>query len=134
MSSRGWIKNRFGRLYVVPKELAYKGVNYLVQGTSADILSERMIEVHKYLQDKKSAILVQVHDEIICEIHNTELNDVTPQIQKLLQENSLGIPLEVDVEICSPSWATKKDFTPTSNDLPYIEEEEDTIEWAIDWS
>ena len=134
VSSRGWIKNRFGRLYIVPKDLAYKGVNYLVQGTSADILSERMIEVHKYLQDKKSEILVQVHDEIICEVHNTELNDVTPNIQKLLQKNSLGIPLEVDVEICSPSWATKKDFTPVSNDLPYIEEEEDIIEWAIDWS
>ena len=52
VSSRGWIKNRYGRLYIVPKDLAYKGVNYLVQGTSADILSERMIEVNKYLSDK----------------------------------------------------------------------------------
>ena len=25
-------------------------------------------------------------------------------------ENSLNIPLEVDMELCEPSWATKKDF------------------------
>jgi DNA polymerase-1 len=127
VSSRGWIKNRYGRLYKVPKTLAYKGVNYLVQGTSADILSERMIEVDKYLQEKKSNILVQVHDEIICEIHNDELNEVVPNIQQLLQENTLGIPLEVDVEVCSPSWASKKDFALTEAPEPV------TISDYIDW-
>ena len=127
VSSRGWIKNRYGRLYVVPKDLAYKGVNYLVQGTSADILSERMIEVDKYLLGKKSSILVQVHDEIICEVHNDELEEVTPNIQTLLQENTLGIPLEVDVEVCSPSWATKQDFALTKIPEPVI------ISDYIDW-
>ena len=127
VSSRGWIKNRYGRLYIVPKDLAYKGVNYLVQGTSADILSERMIEVDKYLQDRKSNILVQVHDEIICEIHNDELEEVAPHVQTLLQENTLGIPLEVDVEVCSPSWATKQDFALTKIPEPV------TISDYIDW-
>ena len=127
VSSRGWIKNRYGRLYIVPKDLAYKGVNYLVQGTSADILSERMIEVDKYLQDRKSNILVQVHDEIICEVHNDELEEVTPHVQTLLQENTLGIPLEVDVEVCSPSWATKQDFALTKIPEPV------TISDYIDW-
>ena len=28
----------------------------------------------------------------------------------MLQVNSLDIPLYVDMEICNPSWATKKDF------------------------
>jgi len=127
VSSRGWIKNRYGRLYIVPKDLAYKGVNYLVQGTSADILSERMIEVDKYLQDRKSNILVQVHDEIICEVHNDELEEVAPHVQRLLQENSLGIPLEVDVEVCAPSWATKSDFKLTETPKPV------TISDYIDW-
>ena len=128
VSSRGWIKNRYGRLYIVPKDLAYKGVNYLVQGTSADILSERMIEVDKYLQDRKSNILVQVHDEIICEVHNDELEEVAPHVQTLLQENTLGIPLEVDVEVCSPSWATKQDFALTKIPEPV------TISDYIDWN
>ena len=118
---RGWVKNRYGRIYRIPKDIAYKAVNYLVQGTSADILSERMIEIDKYLADKKSNILLQVHDEIICEIHDSELETIPNVIKNLLEENSLDIPLTVDVELCSPSWATKKDFK-----VP-------TIEDCIDW-
>ena len=47
VEERGWIKNKYGRVYKVPSTMSYKGVNYLVQGTSADILNERLIEVSK---------------------------------------------------------------------------------------
>ena len=133
VSSRGWIKNRYGRLYVIPKELAYKGVNYLVQGTSADILSERMIEVAKYLSTKKSNILVQIHDELICEIHKDEFKEVPLRIQDLLQQNSLGIPLEVDIELCSPSWATKYTWPPKEFSLTELPKPV-TINDYIDWN
>jgi DNA polymerase I-like protein with 3'-5' exonuclease and polymerase domains len=69
--------------------------------------------------------LLQVHDEIICEIPDDEIHSVPSEIQKLLEENSLGIPLKVDVEVCDPSWATKKYLT----DIP----KPVTIEEAIDW-
>ena len=125
VQERGWIKNRYGRIYVIDKDIAYKGVNYLVQGTSADILNERMIKVYDYLKDKKSNILLQVHDEIICEIHDSELREIPSAIRGLLEENSLGIPLKVDMEICEPSWASKKDFeTPVEVTL------EDYIDWG----
>ena len=137
---RGWVKNRYGRMYRIPKDIAYKAVNYLVQGTSADILSERMIEIDKYLADKKSNILLQVHDEIICEIHDSELETIPNVIKNLLEENSLDIPLTVDVELCSPSWATKKDFkVPTEadyidwDDVPVIDKpviDRNGIEWT----
>ena len=125
VATRGWVKNRYGRKYVIPEDLAYKGVNYLVQGTSADILNERIIKTHEYLKTKKSRILLQVHDEIICEIPDEEIHSVPSEIQQLLEENSLGIPLKVDVEVCDPSWATKKNLT----DIP----KPVTLEEAIDW-
>ena len=111
VEQRGWIKNKYGRVYKIPSDTSYKGVNYLVQGTSADILNERLIEVHQYLHDKKSNVLLQVHDEIICEIHDSEFPDIPDQIAKLLEQNSLDIPLFVDKEVCFPSWANKTDFT-----------------------
>ena len=110
--------------------MGYKGVNYLVQGTSADILNERLIEVHKALAETKSRVLLQVHDEIICEIHEDEIRTIPDIVQNLLKENSLNIPLQVDMELCDPSWATKIDldkalanghFTKTSM--------EDYIDW-----
>ena len=83
-----------------------------------------MIAVDKYLDDTNSNMLLQVHDEIICEIHKDELATIPFEIKALLEINSLDIPLQVDMEICSPSWATKKDLT--------IEEEYDILN-DIDW-
>ena len=110
-----YIHNKYNRQYKINSAFAYKGVNYLVQGTSADLLSERMLEVDKYLVDKKSHILLQVHDELICEIHNTELKTIPSNIQAILETNSLGIPLKVDVETFNGSWAVKQQATNKDN-------------------
>ena len=126
---RGWIKNRYGRIYRLPKTLGYKGVNYLVQGTSADILNERIIEVHKYLKGMKSRVLLQVHDEIICEIHKEEVDTVPYEIKKLMETNSLDIPLYIDMEVCTPSWATKIDFRQN-----LLSKTKDDIIDYIDWN
>ena len=126
VEQRGWIKNKYGRVYKIPSEMSYKGVNYLVQGTSADILNERLIVVSDYLSNKKSNVLLQVHDEIICEIHDSELSTVPTKITALLEQNSLEIPLFVDREVCYPSWASKVDFDEWTQC-------EDNIEDYIDW-
>jgi len=128
VETRGWVKNMYGRRYKIPSDFSYKGVNYLVQGTSADILNERMVEVHEYLKDKRSNLVLQVHDEIICEIHNEELNDVTLKIKELMEVNSLNIPLKVDVEVCKTSWATKKDFE--IGELAVAATLEESIDWG----
>ena len=148
VENMGQIKNKYGRIYQIPRNLGYKGINYLVQGTSADILNERMIEVHKLLQNYKSRLLLQVHDEIICEIHKDEINELPFLIRDLLIENSLGIPLEVDIELCNPSWAVKQDYTKLNSvetDIPVetlltlddkvenVVEEKDLV-YSIDWS
>ena len=128
VETRGWVKNRYGRRYTIPVELSYKGVNYLVQGTSADMLNERMVEVHEYLKTKRSNLVLQVHDEIICEIHNEELDEVTARIRELMEVNSLDIPLKVDVEICKASWALNKDFE--SKESVAVAQLENSIDWG----
>ena len=55
-------------------------------------------------------------------------------IKDLLEINSLDIPLSVDMEICTPSWATKKDFIiPTIDD--YIDWDDASIvdSEGIEW-
>lgn len=110
VETRGWIKNRYGRIYKIPGDQGYKGVNYLVQGTSADILNERIIQVYDYLKDKQSRIILQVHDEIICEVHEDEMGFIPNKISSLLETNSLNIPLHVDIDVCEGSWAVKKSW------------------------
>jgi len=132
VETRGWIKNRYGRVYHIPEQLAYKGVNYLVQGTSADILNERMVEVYKILWNTDSHLLLQVHDEVICEIPKDEMSTMIPLIRDCLKVNSLDIPLQVDVDICNPSWASKYVFNPISlNGTGDIDRIEDYIDWEV---
>ena len=100
----GMVQNRYGRKYWLPKDFSYAGINYLVQGTSADIMSERMVAIHSYLWDKKSALIMQVHDELLVEVVKGE-EYVVEHIRTLMEENSIGVPLRVDVEIHDPSWA-----------------------------
>lgn len=100
----GMVQNRYGRKYWLPKDFSYAGINYLVQGTSADIMSERMVAIHNYLRDKKSALIMQVHDELLVEVVKGE-EYVVEHIRTLMEENSIGVPLRVDVEIHNPSWA-----------------------------
>ena len=133
VEKRGWIKNRYGRIYKIDKNFGYKGVNYLVQGTSADIMSERMIEIYNYLESKKSNLLLQVHDEIICEIHKDEVETVPNAIVKLLEQNSLNIPLDVDMEVCHPSWATKTDATVLNGVLLNGKHDVSDLEEWIEW-
>jgi DNA polymerase I-like protein with 3'-5' exonuclease and polymerase domains len=68
-----------------------------------------------------------VHDEIICEIHKDEIELLPNLIRDVLVENTLRIPLEVDIELCEPSWAVKKDYAYTL----YHEKE---LVHSIDWS
>ena len=118
-------------MYKIPVDFAYKGVNYLVQGTSADILNERMVEVYDYLKDKKSNLLLQIHDEVVCEIHVSELREIPLQIKRLMEENSLNIPLKVDIDVCEGSWAVKNDW---SKSVLTSEPKTVTLEEAIDWT
>lgn len=65
---RGYIKTYFGqRMYVDPNE-AYKGVNYLVQGTAAGMLKAALIRLH----DEGAPVIALVHDEIVLHVPEDE--------------------------------------------------------------
>ena len=124
-------------MYQIDSEIAYKGVNYLVQGTSADILNERIIKVYEHIKNTQSNILLQVHDEIICEIYDTDLNCLPTEIRGILEENTLGIPLKVDIALCKPSWATKVGWDGRECNLPVqakLERLEDFIDWEEEYA
>jgi DNA polymerase I-like protein with 3'-5' exonuclease and polymerase domains len=68
--AQGYIHNLFGRRLHVDPYTPYKAVNYLVQGTAADMLKRAMVAVAKYLKGTglDAHLVAPVHDEIIIEI------------------------------------------------------------------
>lgn len=107
LKDRGYVFNRYGRRYFIPANKNYVAINYLVQGTSGDIVKDRMNHVNEYLSDKNSRIINQIHDELLIEVHNNEIDIVVPKIASILEHNDFKIPLSVDVSRCDPSWAHK---------------------------
>lgn len=118
--AQGYVKTLFGRQRSVPE---LKSANYMtrqfgeriamnmpVQGTSADIMKIAMINTYNELKSQKlnAKLIMQVHDELIIECSESELEKVK-QILKKCMENaySLNVPLQVDVN-CGKNWLEAK--------------------------
>ena len=75
-------------------------VNAPIQGSAADIIKIAMINIHEKLTSEnwKSKMLLQVHDELVFDVHNDELEKIKPMIKhEMEQAFQLDVPLEVDL-------------------------------------
>ncbi len=107
---RGYVQSMFARKryipelksssYVVRQFGARAAMNTPIQGTAADIMKIAMIDVFNKLKKNnlKSKIVLQVHDELIIEVYEEELQQVK-NILKTSMENaaSLKVPLIVEL-------------------------------------
>jgi len=75
-------------------------VNAPIQGSAADIIKIAMINIHKKLvsENWKSKMLLQVHDELVFDVHNSELEKIQPMIKHEM-ENAFIMDVPLDVEI-----------------------------------
>ena len=83
-----------------------QSINAPIQGTAADIIKLAMIEINKKIFSKKidAKMLLQVHDELIFEIDETNLDKSIPIIKEIMEKNHLyhidfSVPLIVDYGI-----------------------------------
>jgi DNA polymerase-1 len=114
---RGWVKNWAGRICHFPiRALAYKAPNHLIQGGCADVVKKAMLEVARYLDEKKcqTKMILQVHDELVFDAHPQEL-EIFPVIQTIMQSAypHRYLPLTVGVEHSWRSLADKVEGFPT---------------------
>ena len=75
-------------------------INAPIQGSAADIIKMAMIHVHEAFkgQDLKSKMLLQVHDELVFDVHKTEVDIIKSLIKNKMEHAiSLSVPLDVDV-------------------------------------
>lgn len=77
-------------------------VNSPIQGTAADIIKMAMIKIDQQMSDKKleSKMLLQVHDELIFEVPEDELETMRELVVRGMEDIvSLKVPLKVDMGI-----------------------------------
>lgn len=75
-------------------------INAPIQGTCADIIKKAMIDLDKKLQNYKSKMILQIHDELVLECPENEVDEVV-KIVKESMENVVNweVKLEVDVGV-----------------------------------
>ncbi len=97
----------FGRRYLVDSRVAYRAVNYLCQGSAADLLKKAMLRIQRMLMQRstKSALLMQIHDEVVLEVHESEDTWIPRLVSDLMvQVPECRLPLKASVERADGNW------------------------------
>lgn len=102
LDRRRYLKDINSANAVVRGAAERNAVNAPIQGSAADIIKIAMINIHKRLiaENWKSKMLLQVHDELVFDVHNSELEKIQSMIKhEMEQAVSLSVPLEVEIGI-----------------------------------
>lgn len=93
LSSSNFMQRSFGERVAM---------NSPIQGTAADIIKIAMIRVNDRLRKEglKSRLLLQIHDELLIEAHESEVEDVKSILsEEMHRASSLNVPLEIDMNV-----------------------------------
>lgn len=102
---RGYIYNWTGRrCHLRDSNLAYKMTNYLIQGGCADVNKFALNQIDEYLKDKKSRLVMTVHDENIVEVHESELHEVPKRVKEIMENI---YPYKYLPLTCGMEWSDK---------------------------
>jgi DNA polymerase-1 len=118
--ANGYVKTLFGRKCHYPDIKASNpsvrafneraAINARLQGTAADIIRRAMIRMEDALAEKKlsAQMLLQVHDELIFEVPDNEVEKTLPVIRKVMQDApfpavAMTVPLHVDAR-AADNW------------------------------
>lgn len=103
--TRGYVRTILGRRARFPNpRFSYRAANRIIQGSSADILKWKMVEIDRWIKEKNYQDVVQmvlnIHDALLFQIHK-EYVHLVPEIAKLfasVQEApfNLRVPFHAD--------------------------------------
>lgn len=92
-----WVISPIGRRHPCEVRKTYKLVNYLIQGTAADVFKQAL--VHLDYAGLSDYLVLPVHDEAVCEVPNEEVDEYSRELVKAMENrNDFAVPLTVDVE------------------------------------
>ncbi len=118
--SLGYVKTLMNRKRVI-EELNSKNfmirssgermaLNTPIQGTAADILKKAMVEIYDEFNKRglKSKMIIQVHDELVFNVLDSELEEVKDVVRNIMENTfKLSVPLKVEMEVGNDWYEAK---------------------------
>ena len=111
-AGQGYVETLFGRRLYLPDirhtnaniraRAERAAINAPMQGTASDLIKRAMIDVSRWLSDDllQSKLIMQVHDELVLEVPEAELDLVKeklPQMMAAVDDGMLDVPLAAEV-------------------------------------
>jgi len=95
---RRYLRDINSRNYTLRSYAERNAINAPIQGSAADIIKVAMIKIEDWVRSKnlRSRMVLQVHDELVFDVHQDELETLKPQVETLMKD---ALPLEVPMEI-----------------------------------
>ena len=106
LKRRRYLNDINGRNAVMRGFAERNAINAPIQGSAADIIKKAMIDIsHELISKKmKSKLLLQVHDELVFDVHKEEIESIKPIIKEKMEKAiQLKVPLTVEMEVAS-NW------------------------------
>ncbi len=100
LGRRRYLKDIYSQNAIVRGGAERNAVNAPIQGSAADVIKIAMINIYQKLQSEnwKSKMLLQVHDELVFDVHNSELEKIQPMIKYEMEHAfTMAVPLEVEL-------------------------------------
>ncbi|WAL58552.1 DNA polymerase I [Thermocoleostomius sinensis] len=89
-------------------QLLRAAANAPIQGSSADIIKIAMVKLHELLKSYRAHLLLQVHDELVFEVHPEDWQQLQPHIKDTMESAvDLSVPLKVEVR-AGENWMEAK--------------------------
>ena len=102
MNRKRVIEELKNRNYMIRSSGERMALNTPIQGTAADILKKAMVEIYAEFSKRglKSKMLIQVHDELVFNVINSELEEVRTIVKDIMENTfKLDVPLKVDIQV-----------------------------------
>lgn len=99
LGRKAWIRDINSANFTVKGFAERVAINAPIQGTAADMIKLAMISIHKEMQQRKlrSRMILQVHDELVFDVHKDELDELKALVLDKMQ-SALALPEEVPVK------------------------------------
>lgn len=123
----GYTKTLYGRVRYIEginspngttRKIAERmAVNAPLQGLAADIIKDAMVKIDRFITANKlrTTLILQVHDELVFDAADDELQTIIPEISRIMEANSkVNIPLEVNVTV-GKNWLEQQSFELTNS-------------------
>ena len=110
MNRKRVIEELKNKNYMIRSSGERMALNTPIQGTAADILKKAMVEIFGEFKKRglKSKMLIQVHDELVFNVLDSELDEVKEIVRDIMENTfKIDVPLKVDIEV-GDNWYEAK--------------------------